>query len=306
MKKNKMMRLASVLLVLTLLSTSVISGTFAKYVTEGSAGDSARVAKWGVVVDASGSLFGEKYYKYVQADTTNSNKISLSVEDSVTSAVSQNAVNNISNIVAPGTKNDTGITFAVSGTPEVDYAVDGTFSYEDIWLAAGKYGVLVKTNKVTESNYVGYYYKTSTGYALATAGDTFADITGDWYTLRDKASTNAEYRPLVWYRDSTLMGPLNQAAFDMYIKDTFDYTKEAGVSANKSLTLTWEWPFDSTKSGHINDGADTILGNLMAAGDNYVVVKTSDDYATCTELVDQNDYNLEVAINATITVTQVD
>ena len=47
MKKNRMMRLASVLLVCVLLTTSVISGTFAKYVTEVSSSDSARVAKWG-------------------------------------------------------------------------------------------------------------------------------------------------------------------------------------------------------------------------------------------------------------------
>ena len=68
MKKNRMMRLASVLLVLTLLSTSVISGTFAKYVTSDQASDTARVAKFGVVVSASGSLFGTDY---VQKDDGN-------------------------------------------------------------------------------------------------------------------------------------------------------------------------------------------------------------------------------------------
>lgn len=47
MKKNKAMRLASVLLVLVLLTSSVVGGTFAKYVTEVSSSDSARVAKWG-------------------------------------------------------------------------------------------------------------------------------------------------------------------------------------------------------------------------------------------------------------------
>lgn len=48
MKKNKFMRIASVLLIVTLLSTSVISGTFAKYTTEAEGSDSATVAKWGV------------------------------------------------------------------------------------------------------------------------------------------------------------------------------------------------------------------------------------------------------------------
>ena len=47
MMKNKMMRIASVLLVAVLLSTCVISGTFAKYTTKATATDAARVAHWG-------------------------------------------------------------------------------------------------------------------------------------------------------------------------------------------------------------------------------------------------------------------
>ena len=47
MKKNKMMRIASVLLVAVLLSTCAIFGTFAKYTTAVSSKDSARVAYWG-------------------------------------------------------------------------------------------------------------------------------------------------------------------------------------------------------------------------------------------------------------------
>ena len=44
MKKNKAMRLASALMVLTLLTTCVISSTFAKYTTSANGEDSARVA----------------------------------------------------------------------------------------------------------------------------------------------------------------------------------------------------------------------------------------------------------------------
>ena len=51
MKKNRMMRLASVLLVLCLLTTSVISGTFAKYTSTSSGSDVARVAKWSIKVE---------------------------------------------------------------------------------------------------------------------------------------------------------------------------------------------------------------------------------------------------------------
>ena len=54
MKKNKLMRAASILLVATLISTCAISGTFAKYVTTGSATNTARVAKWGVELSSTG------------------------------------------------------------------------------------------------------------------------------------------------------------------------------------------------------------------------------------------------------------
>ena len=46
MKKNIMMRLASILLIAVLMSTCAISGTFAKYATVTSGKASAKVAKW--------------------------------------------------------------------------------------------------------------------------------------------------------------------------------------------------------------------------------------------------------------------
>ena len=59
MRKNKAMRAAGGMLIATLLSTSIVSGTYAKYVTEDSGSDTARVAKFGVVVTADGD-----YCKY--------------------------------------------------------------------------------------------------------------------------------------------------------------------------------------------------------------------------------------------------
>lgn len=58
MKKNKAMRLASALMVLTLLTTCVISSTFAKYTTSANGEDSARVAKWGFEADDDSIVFG--------------------------------------------------------------------------------------------------------------------------------------------------------------------------------------------------------------------------------------------------------
>ncbi|MBQ3265839.1 MAG: hypothetical protein IJH07_08715 [Ruminococcus sp.] len=117
MKKNKMMRIAAVLLIVTLLSTCAISGTFAKYVARADMEDSARVAKWGIKIETSGSLFSEKYEAededYIAAGGT------YSVE----------ADNGEDKLVAPGTGSytfnedgevtDMGFTAVLSGKPEV-------------------------------------------------------------------------------------------------------------------------------------------------------------------------------------------
>lgn len=106
MRKNKMMRTASGLLVATLLTTSVISGTFAKYTTTASGEDSARVAKFGVEITANGSMFADDY---VTDDSRVSGTIAKSV---ITSGAAGDAV------VAPGTKGDL-VNATISGTPEV-------------------------------------------------------------------------------------------------------------------------------------------------------------------------------------------
>ena len=76
MKKNRMMRLASILLVCVLLTTSVISGTFAKYTTSVSSEDKARVAYWGFQssnsMDITG-LFTDAYGATV--DSVNGNDV---------------------------------------------------------------------------------------------------------------------------------------------------------------------------------------------------------------------------------------
>ena len=46
MLKNKYLKLAAILLILCMVTTCGISGTLAKYTTGGTATDSARVAKW--------------------------------------------------------------------------------------------------------------------------------------------------------------------------------------------------------------------------------------------------------------------
>lgn len=116
MKKNMFLRVASVLLVLTLLSTCAISGTFAKYVTTGSADDTARVAKWGVTITGTSG--------------TANNMFLAAYDGTVESADS-------ADVVAPGTAG-TFSSFAVTGTPEVNVKVtyEATVDISDNWHAA--------------------------------------------------------------------------------------------------------------------------------------------------------------------------
>ena len=102
MKKNNMLRLASVLLVAVLLTTSLVSGVFAYYMSTDNTSDEARVAKWGVVIEYDNvDMFKTTY------ETGNETVVSSTTED----------------VVAPGTAGDlTGIT--ITGTPEVDVKVE--------------------------------------------------------------------------------------------------------------------------------------------------------------------------------------
>lgn len=119
MKKNKMMRLASGLFAAVLLTTCAVSGTFAKYVTGGSATDSARVAKFGVAVTATGDMFKETYAK-----------------DNTSFTLSENTVVSTDKVVAPGTSGSLG-GVEITGTPEVAVRVACeavTADFGDNWV----------------------------------------------------------------------------------------------------------------------------------------------------------------------------
>ncbi len=168
MKKNKFMRLASVLLVLTLLSTCAISGTFAKYVTTATASDTARVAKWGVVLTVpQESSFNTSY-------TDTQNGITVTSSDT-------------SKVVAPGTSG-TAITFSISGKPEVACKIDIAMEVKsDIFLKTNDgtaYYPVKFTLKQTagvyksvgEDNQVSYGTATTEAPYTVVNGGTLADI----------------------------------------------------------------------------------------------------------------------------------
>lgn len=102
MRKNKMMRAASVLLVAVLLTTCAISGTFAKYTTTATGSDTARVARWGFKTTTLAiDLFDGRYDNVV-------------------------AMKDGENVIAPGTSKTTTINLVpdTQSAPEVAYKFD--------------------------------------------------------------------------------------------------------------------------------------------------------------------------------------
>lgn len=294
-----MLRLASGMMVITLLSTSIISGTFAKYVTTAtSAEDSAVVAKWGVTVAASGSLFGKNYSNKDKGNTP----IASSDSTSITVASSDSS----NNLVAPGTENSDGLTLSVTGTPEVSTKVSAEIDAQDIYLREGTYQVL-KKETVTEKTFAAVkdgLYTLDKGVYTKVANDAQFDTDAEYYTLVGSAVTfNGDYYPVKYTlngetgKKATEIAALIAAKFDeneeqaedegddpdTTISPTGETSEVAGgtddsddntitVSKEKefkptddlstlnlgSINISWKWEFSG------NDEQDTLLGDIMA------------------------------------------
>lgn len=287
MKKNRMMRLASGLLVAVLATTSMISGTYAKYVTSASASDAARVAKWGVNVVAEGALFATAYDKDINTPHTESNVIT--VESHNSSAAGEKSV------VAPGTKNETGITFSITGTPEVavrlDVAVtngDETGDQTDVYLNAGTYPDLTtgKSVATVDGDTTVTDDANDDTDVFTFSGDPYYPIV---YTLSQKKSTETEFKPVASGNLETIAEYLEDLTTDegeLLAPNTI-LDKEYGT-----YKLTWEWVYPA---GNVleTDQKDTLLGSL-AANDAEAIAAVA------------SGYNLKADVKIAISVTQVD
>ena len=325
MKKNKAMRSASVLLVATLLTTSVISGTLAKYTTQDAAEDTARVAKWGVELQAIGNLYGDTYKDLI-------------VTENDTNATVQ-SVDKTADVVAPGTQNAEGFTFSLKGKPEVDGTITTTIKSQNIFLKKGTYGIMIPVDSevVTAANFdelSGLYTKSGNSYSAATA---YAS-TATYYTLEDYVEVSDDYYPVVYKltgttkttteTETTKVDSLNAVAVELATQlgigqGTTDpsnkittYTGTKTFATNDDLAdlrvdgekITWAWGYgDATKVGDTadeSDKADTILGLLKNTTEGREVVKLSG--ASYGPLEEYDDYCLDTQFSIDITVTQAD
>lgn len=324
MKKNKAMRLASILLVVTLLTTCAISGTFAKYTTADSATDSARVAKWGVQLSVAGPLYGDSY---VNGGT----KMQAYVNET-TDSVSINATDQATaDVVAPGTANPDGLKITITGTPEVSSKLSATITSENIFLKAGNYAIMVENNKVTAENIAelaadteGLYYDNSGTMTKVAATDAF-DAGKTYYMLEDAAAVAADYYPVAYsgagitgaitadsnklvaaeiaklLNDGAAVTPTTTGAVSTYTITEKAYTPNVNFAtkfaAINGASVSWAWAFEQSQ-----DPADTILGHAAAGVQIY---KTADSGATYTAAA-TTDYNINTQLGINITITQAD
>ena len=319
MKKNKMMRLASALLVAVLLTTSIISGTFAKYVTSDSVADSARVAKFGVVVTATGSLFDETY---IVADANTPGGVESTAQgeydaDDIFRLTVESS--NGDKLVAPGTKNEKGITVSVTGTPEVDVKVTLDLTVEnDVFLKAGAMYPDMTTGDTTdgfifENDYYPVEYTLTRDGKTVLNGVTIAEVkdyleklvAGDndgYYDANTDLSKVIGELVLTWKWNFTLtdeeVAQINSEISTRFNKGSQEQIKmqeEFGVPSG-SLKEVYQAAAVAA-AAKLQDQQDTLLGDF-AAGLSLDGQTYANDFT--------NNYNLTTGISIAITVTQVD
>lgn len=188
MKKTGFMRAALLLLVLTLITSCFVGGTFAKYTTSATGSDTARVAKFGVQITANGATFAEKY---------------ATDDAGVAGTIAESVVSTGENVVAPGTKGDM-VKMALSGTPEVavrvrytahvtvsNWTVDGGFYCPITIKVKGKEdGNLVfhgldytdanKFASAVENGIAAFSANCAAQTDLSTAGVTAPEVSWEW------------------------------------------------------------------------------------------------------------------------------
>ena len=256
--KGRIARITVMILAIAIMTTSLAVGTFAKYATGNNTSDTARVAKWGVTIEITGSddMFVNSYDNDVNPTVLASDR---------------------QDVVAPGTKNTTGVVFTIDGTPEVKTKVDVKLTdsngqaAKDIYLEYG-FEDDPDTADVDESESNFYYPVVFTLTQIGNRnGDLATPVVLETGTLADISEFLDEYSASAYYEPNTDLGA--------------------------SFRLTWEWVYERGNGAEItaNDVLDTALGDI-AAGLNVSKVNGKDVLNS----------NLTLDYKVSITVVQVD
>lgn len=252
-----MMIIVSVLLSLVLITSTVVSGTLAKYTTTGGeSSDSARVAKWGVNVEVK---LDPAFAEVVGSE----NIESVANGDSVTI--------NISNLkMGPGDDFSKALNVSLSGKSEVRLKVnvDIDIAYESIFIIPkGKFGV-------TEEGGTGYF---PVGLTLG-CNDVSGEYVNDYMTVpRNSVKSAGLHDNLILFEFSrktsmnltgiygkdlsaeAIFEPNKDIVFHpkKYDNTVQDFVPVESVSINE-FDLGFVWPFEN-ENDPLTNKKDTYL-----------------------------------------------
>ena len=286
--KSNIMKLSALMLVLVLITSCFVGGSFAKYVRQAEGSDSGRGAKWGVTIEPNGGMFSESYITH---DTTALTEIASSVVST-------------EKVVAPGTDGELN-KVVLGGTPEVAVAVSYNADLEltgwtatagdneptspagGHWEADGN-GWVKDRDIGAGSNVPPSTTPSAAGVADGTnAGDTWevTETTGNpvdggalWkYTfvwVVDAApSAPAAGDPVYYCPIVITVGSQRISGLDYASAADFEYAVQAAINAFSDQyapgtdmstvavpSVVWEWPFEG------DNVKDTCIGDQTAAG----------------------------------------
>ena len=228
--KKSMLRIASVLLVAVLLTTCIISGAFAKYVTNTeSYAENARVAKWGITLAA------------IAADTDTTGFTKTYAADDEDTEIENTVVSTVE-VLAPGTEGtfssmqitDSGREVAVRAEIKANFELGAN------WTADGDYYCpVVVTVGSTEVD--GADYDTADEFEQAVEAAIIAEFSGETYTYSEDDEADGK------------------------VTKTFDY--ETTDNLTKTVDLSWAWAFEQVDAADY-DAAD-YDDDADAAADAY-------------------------------------
>lgn len=293
--KKGFLMVISILLCSILITSSVVSSTFAKYTTSGSGSPSARVSKWGITVTSDTDLANT--YETGNTATVQSKGTLLSPGED--------------GIIAPGTRGVLA-SITIEGKPEVAYEIDfsGSLSIGEGFLSTS--GLL--RNSIGEAIeyfpivlYLREYDVDSNGELTMVKGRSLStirpkifpedgDTTADYYILQEKISTDDS----IYETLAKIVEKYNDKNDEKGIKNYFDTTGKPNDEINKCYRLEWEWLYTP------NEGT-TPLPNYLENGKNYQVGYQTKEFDTVLgEAIAKNPAAFAVTSEMNVTVSQID
>ncbi len=229
-----MRRILLVLTALCIMSSCFAGSTLAKYTSEAIGVDSARVAKWGVGVTATGDEAFSMTYKGKSVAQQSSNTV-VSKSDGVA-------------VVAPGTEGTLG-SMTLVGTPEVSVSIRYEVDFElgDKW---------VYSDGTNSEFYCPLYISVG-------------DVVISQYEYPDSERFEQAVEDAVAEALGESTGGIGKISEGVYEK-----TVLAGTELDASVEILWDWPFTNTDAATkygdevavLFDNKDLYLGMQAYAG----------------------------------------